>query len=156
MLKQSVVQRKKEVLQIAILGLLKYLLISGHLRTDSDVGRFRVGTVRCLHLPQTVHVQEIGVRRKRAHRLPYPRPERTTNRPDDLQRNNTNQQDVESMHRVGQQHGALLQGARDGSQVRKQVRANPRPQVQRELSYPNRPCLTSCVVIENHCACGRH
>ena len=142
--------------QTVIQELLKYHVFSAHLQIGLAVERFRVGTVRCLRLPQTGHVQEIGVQRKSDQRLLYLRPERTTNRPDDLQRNNTNQWDVESMHQVGQQHGALVQGVRDGSQVQKQVRANPRPQVQRERSYPNRPCLASCIVIENHCACDRH
>ena len=114
----------------------------------------RVGMERCLRLLQNEHVQENVVQRKRDPRLPNLQPEQTTIRPDDRQQNNTNQQDVELMPRVMQQLVVLVQGVGDGSQVRKLVRANPRLQVQRERSYPNRPCLTSCVVIENHCACS--
>ena len=142
-----------EVLRIAILVLKRYRVLSRPRQTHASEERAQVGMEHCPPLLRIGHVQVNDGQRRPARHLQFLLLEQIESHLGDRLRNSTDQRDVESMHQGVRRRVVLVPTDSIGSPVQLLEHANPRPQALIELMNPNRPCLTSNVVVENRYAC---
>jgi hypothetical protein len=144
-----------EVLRIVALVLKRYLVTSKPQQTHASEEKVRVGMEHCLLLLRIGHVQVNGGQRRPARLRQFLLLEQKGNHLGDRLQSSTDQQGAESMHQGVQRCVVLVPTDSTESPVQLLEHANLHPQALIELMNPNRPCLTSVVVVENRYACSK-